>query len=75
MLLLLQISVHLLLFLPLAHVRLFLAGATAAGGDEYASKAYLADSCAAIAIEEYSACWTWLRLSLSGSSSNCWLLA
>jgi hypothetical protein len=40
MLLLLQFSVHLLLLLPFAHVSLFWAGATAAGGDEYTSEVF-----------------------------------
>jgi hypothetical protein len=46
MLLLLQLLM--LLLLQLAHVIQFLAGATAAGGDEYSSKVYFADSPAAI---------------------------
>jgi hypothetical protein len=62
-LLLLQTSVHLLLLLLLAHVTIFLAGATHVGGDEYVSKVFFVDSCAPIAIEEYCSS-TGLRLPL-----------
>jgi hypothetical protein len=74
MLMLLKVSVHLLLLLLLVHVIRFLAGATAASGDECAIEVSFADSFVVIAIEHLSSS-TWSRLPLSSSRNKCWLLA